>query len=122
MSFTTFPADWILYRFEFNPLNILQNCNQVLSAAAVHPYLSQTAVFLSAQPQPTDKGAGKIKDVKHLCSFFIGTEVALRIPMTYDNHPIHPSIPSVHPQSLFNHLNKPWIDLSRPPMTSYQST
>ena len=31
-----------------------------------------------------------------------------------------PSHPSVHPipQSLFNHLNGPWIDLSRPPMTS----
>ena len=27
-------------------------------------------------------------------------------------------IPSVHPQSLFNLLKRPWIDLSRPPMTS----
>ena len=27
-------------------------------------------------------------------------------------------IPSVHPQSLFNLLNRPWTDLSRPPMTS----
>ena len=29
---------------------------------------------------------------------------------------IHPTNPI--PQSLFNHLNGPWIDLSRPPMTS----
>ena len=28
------------------------------------------------------------------------------------------TIPSVHPQSLFNLLKRPWIDLSRPPMTS----
>ena len=57
-------------------------------------------------------------------TFLINTDGALRPPTTYDNHPIHPTlpIPSVHPQSLFNHLNKPWIDLSRPPMTSYQST
>ena len=48
----------------------------------------------------------------------ISTESALRLPTAYDNHPIHPSIPSVHPQSLFNHLNRPWIDLPRPPMTS----
>ena len=36
-----------------------------------------------------------------------------RIPMTYDNHPTqsHPI-----PQSLFNHLNGPWIDLSGPQM------
>ena len=36
--------------------------------------------------------------------------------LTYDNAPI-PSHPST-PQSLFDHLNRPWIDWSRPPMTS----
>ena len=45
----------------------------------------------------------------------IGTEGALKRPMTYDNDPsIHP-IPS-HPQSIFNRLDRPRIDLSRPPM------
>ena len=43
-------------------------------------------------------------------------EGALRILITYDNHPnpIHPILSN--PQSLFNHLNRPWIDLSRPPI------
>ena len=38
--------------------------------------------------------------------------------MTYDNHPTqsHPI-----PQSLFNHLKRPWIDLIRPPM-NYKMT
>ena len=42
----------------------------------------------------------------------ISTEGALRLPMTYDNHPprSHPTHPI--PQSLLNHLNRPWIDLS----------
>ena len=44
----------------------------------------------------------------------ISTEGALRRPFIT----IHPSIPS-HPQSLFNHLDRPWIDLSRPPMNLY---
>ena len=37
-------------------------------------------------------------DLHYLTSFFyiIGTEGALRTPMTYDNHPIHP-IPSIKP-------------------------
>ena len=38
------------------------------------------------------------------------SEGALRLPTTYDSHPSHL-------QSLFNHLSRPWIDLSRPPMT-----
>ena len=48
--------------------------------------------------------------------YVISTEVVLRRPMTYDNHPI----PSIHPipQSLFNNLNRPWIDLSWPSITS----
>ena len=48
----------------------------------------------------------------------INTVGPLRLPTTYDYHPYHPSIPS-HPipQSLFDYLNRPWIDLSRPPMT-----
>ena len=43
----------------------------------------------------------------------ISTEGALRLPTTYDNHlsESHPSQPM--PQSLFNHLNRPWIDLTR---------
>ena len=45
----------------------------------------------------------------------ISTEGDLRIPMTYDNHP-NP-IPS-NPQRFFNHLNRPWIDLCRPLITS----
>ena len=50
--------------------------------------------------------------------WFISTEGALTLPTAYDNHPSqsHPTYPI--PQSLFNHLNRPWIDLSRPPMTS----
>ena len=46
------------------------------------------------------------------------TEGALRLPMTYDNrpNPFH-LIPS-NPQSFFNNFNRPWIDLSQPPMTS----
>ena len=45
------------------------------------------------------------------------TEGALRLPTTIDNHPSHPSIrPSVTKPP--NHLKRPWIDLSRPPMTS----
>ena len=44
-------------------------------------------------------------------SSIIGTEGALLLPTTYDDHPSHP-------QRLFYHLNKPWIDLSQPPMTS----
>ena len=50
---------------------------------------------------------------------FISTKGALRLPTTYNNHPI-PSYPThpTHPQSLLNHLNRPWIDLSRPPMPS----
>ena len=47
---------------------------------------------------------------------FISTESALRLPTTYDNHPI-PSHPTVQHIAL-NHLNRPKIDLSRPPMTS----
>ena len=46
---------------------------------------------------------------------FVGVDYFLfRIPINYDNHPI----PSIHPipQSLFDHLNMPRIDLSRPPM------
>ena len=39
----------------------------------------------------------------------------LRPMITIPSHPIQPN--PVHPQSLFNHLNRPWIDLSRPPMT-----
>ena len=35
-------------------------------------------------------------------------------------HPIPPHpIQTVHPQSLFNHLNRPWIDLSGLPMTTH---
>ena len=44
-----------------------------------------------------------------LLSSLISTEGALRLPTTYDNQS--------HPQSLFNHLNRPWIDLSQPPIT-----
>ena len=49
----------------------------------------------------------------------IGTEVALRLPTTYDNNPI-PSHPP-HPQSLFNHLRGLGlieVDLQWPPMTT----
>ena len=42
----------------------------------------------------------------------ISTEGALRITMTFDNHPI----PSVRHIAL-NELNRPNIDLSRPKMT-----
>ena len=70
------------------------------------------------------KGVAKYRWYVFYYSFFIiilfsiiSTEGALIIPMTYDNHPI-PSIHPVHPQSLLNHLNRPWIDLSWPPMTS----
>ena len=45
------------------------------------------------------------------------TTYDLRRPMITIRTQSNP-IPSVHPQSLFNHLNRPWIDLSRPPMTS----
>ena len=45
---------------------------------------------------------------------FISTEGAPRRPMTYDNHPTQPIHPI--PQSLFSHLNRPQIDLSRPPI------
>ena len=43
----------------------------------------------------------------------IRTEGALWLPTTYDNHlsQSHPTHPM--PQSLFNHLNRPWIDLTR---------
>ena len=46
----------------------------------------------------------------------ISTEGALRLPTTSDNHPILP-IPFVQHIAL-NQLNRPKIDLSRPPMTS----
>ena len=46
--------------------------------------------------------------------FIISTEDTLRLPMI--TIPIPSIYPSVHPQSLFNHLNRPWIDLIRPPM------
>ena len=37
----------------------------------------------------------------------------LRPMITIQSHPFHPI-----PQSLFNHLNRPWIGLRRPPMIS----
>ena len=43
---------------------------------------------------------------------FTSIEGALRIPMIYYNHPIPCR------STLFHHLYGPWIDLSRPPMTS----
>ena len=48
-------------------------------------------------------------------TFLINTDGALRPPTTYDIHAIHPTlpIPSVRHIAL-NHLNRPWIDLSRP--------
>ena len=46
---------------------------------------------------------------------FISIEIAL-IDYLRPMKTIQP-IPSVHPQSLFNHLNRPWIDMSRPPIT-----
>ena len=46
---------------------------------------------------------------------FISIEIAL-IDYLRPMKTIQP-IPSVHPQSLFNHLNRPWIDLGRPWMT-----
>ena len=58
--------------------------------------------------------AAKIKKPnRREAALFISTEGALRIPtcMTYDDYPI----PS-HPQSLFNHLNRPQIDIIRPPI------
>ena len=47
----------------------------------------------------------------------------LKLVLLYYQRPmitIHSSIPShpVHPQSLFNHLNGPWIDLSQLPMNT----
>ena len=45
------------------------------------------------------------------------TEGALRIPTTYDNHSIQPK--PIYPQSLFYHLNRPRIDLSRPTIMKY---
>ena len=46
----------------------------------------------------------------------ISTKGALRRPMTSDNHPYHPSHPSVHHIALIE-LNRPKIDLSQPSMT-----
>ena len=44
---------------------------------------------------------------------FISLDGALRIPMTYNKDNNNPIL-SIHPipQSLFNNLNRPWIDLS----------
>ena len=56
-----------------------------------------------------------------LHDWFISTEGAPRLPTTYDNHPIHPSLrPSVWHIAL-NELNRPWmiwVDLRWPPMTT----
>ena len=65
----------------------------------------------------------------YLILVIISTEGAFTLPKTNDNHPnpIHPipshpipshPIPS-NPQSFFNHLNRPWIDLSQPSMTDW---
>ena len=43
----------------------------------------------------------------------ISTKGTLRLPTTYDDHPSNPT----RPQSLFNHLNRPWIVPSQPSMT-----
>ena len=54
---------------------------------------------------------------------FIGTEGALRLPTTYDIHPI-PFHPSIHKASfiIWTGLGLIWVDLQWPPMTtnSYQ--
>ena len=42
------------------------------------------------------------------------TKGTLRLPTTYDDHPSNPT----HPQSLFTNLNRPWIVLSQPSMTT----
>ena len=49
---------------------------------------------------------------RHLITV-ISPEGAHRIPKAYDTHP-NP----IHLKSLFNHLNRSLIDLSRPPTTS----
>ena len=47
----------------------------------------------------------------------ISIEGAHRLPTTYDKYPSQSHL-SIHPQNLFNQLNRPWIDMSRPPMAS----
>ena len=53
---------------------------------------------------------------------FIGTKGALRLPTTYDIHPI-PFHPSIHKASfiIWTGLGLIWVDLQWPPMTSNDS-
>ena len=63
------------------------------------------------------KPSSQHADFLSLPTRIFSTEGALRLPTTIDNHPSHPSIrPSVTKPPI--HLKWPWIDLSRPPMTS----
>ena len=64
----------------------------------------------------------KVIDTSHVPLSFISTEGALGLPTTKQWLPSHQSQPNPISQSLFNHLNRPWIDLSRPPMTSNAMT
>ena len=47
-------------------------------------------------------------------TYLVSTEVALKLPTTYANHPTHPSVQHI----ALNELNRPKIDLSQPSMTS----
>ena len=68
---------------------------------------------------PSMVGKGSFGERRHhIRKGIISTEGALRRPRTCDNYPI-PSHATIHPQSLFNHLNRPRIDLSRPPMNYF---
>ena len=64
----------------------------------LHSSLSLTSVFFLLCEQ--------VATSIHEVSFFIRTEGALRLPTTYDNHPIQPTHPIQQ------------SDLSRPPMTT----
>ena len=109
MALSPFKASWfrhcfVLYFFSVN------RCNGHLCdhAKAASCPLRKMLIVQKLTSFFVTSGPGLIISV-----VVISTEGALRLPTTYDNHlsESHPSQPM--PQSLFNHLNRPWIDLTR---------